>query len=120
MQGSINMETYRVSSKSVQHYKTVFSQNGNGLDIDRYIYNQQGAGIGSFFAKLFRSVLPVAKTVVNTVGRIAKPHLQEIGTQLVREGTRVAGNKIEELGKATTKRIKKRKLDSLIKGSHNE
>ena len=107
------METYRVSKKSVQHFATVFSQNGKGLDIDRYIYNQQGAGIGSFFAKLFRSVLPIAKTAINTATSLAKPHLQAIGSQLVKEGTRVATNKLGELGESALQRINKRKLDEL-------
>ena len=106
------METYRISNKSVQHFASVFSQNGKGLDIDRYIYNQQGAGIGSFFAKLLRSVLPVAKTAINTAATLAKPHLQAIGTQLVKEGTRVATNKLGELSESAVKRINKRKLEA--------
>ena len=56
------MEVYRVSNDSVKHFKTLFNQNGRGLDLDRYIYHQRGAGIGSFFAKLFHRVLPVAKS----------------------------------------------------------
>ena len=108
------METYRISDKSVQHYTTVFSQNGNGLDIDRYIYNQDGAGIGSFFAKLFRSVLPVAKTAIKTVANIAKPHLQNIGNELVNEGTRFATKQIGNAsGKVLDKINKKRKADFL-------
>ena len=107
------METYRVSDESVQHFTTVFSQNGKGLDIDRYIYNQQGAGIGSFFAKLFRSVLPVAKTAINTVARIAKPHLQKIGTEAANEGRRFATDQIEKFADKTIKRITKRKADEL-------
>ena len=113
------METYRISDKSVQHYTTVFSQNGRGLDIDRYIYNQEGAGIGSFFAKLFRSVLPAAKTAVSTVGKIVKPHLQNIGDELVKEGTRVVTKQVGDLTNKTLDRIKKRKLDHLD-GPHNE
>ena len=107
------METYRVSNKSVQHYTTVFSQNGKGLDIDRYVYNQQGAGIGSFFAKLFRTVLPVAKTAIKTVANIAKPHLENIGEELVKEGTRVVTKQIGNISNKSLNKIKKRKVDAL-------
>ena len=109
------METYRISDKSVQHYTTVFSQNGNGLDIDRYIYNQDGAGIGSFFAKLFRSVLPVAKTAIKTVADIAKPHLQNIGNELVGETKRALTKQIANTSGKVIDKInpKKRKADFL-------
>ena len=113
MQSTINMETYRVSDESVQHFTTVFSQNGKGLDIDRYIYNQQGAGIGSFFAKLFRSVLPVAKTAINTAARIAKPHVQKIASEVIQETQRGLINQIGNIGNKTIKRINKRKVDEL-------
>lgn len=108
------METYRVSPKTIQHYTTVFSQNGKGFDIDRYIYHQQGAGIGSFFGKLLRYVLPVAKTAISRTYDIAKPHIQEAGTQLVKGATRALTRKAEEVADSTINRInKKSKPDNL-------
>ena len=101
------METYRLSNKSVQHFRTTFSQNGKGLDIDRYIYNQQGAGLGSFFANLFRKALPIAKAAINTAATVAKPHLQQFGKDLVQEGTRVVGKRLGEVAENPSKRRRK-------------
>ena len=109
------METYRLSNKTAQHFKSTFSQNGKGLNIDRYIYSQEGAGVGSFFAKLFRSVLPIAKTAINTGYKIAKPHIQKAGEEVYKEGKRAFTNKASEV-----LLNKKQKLDNLIKGAHNE
>ena len=101
------METYRESPESLLYYRKVFSQHGKGLDIDRYIYRQNGAGLGSFFAKIAKFVLPIAKTAFN----IVKPHAQAALTDLVKEGTRAGVRKAEQ----SINRINKnRKVDNLV------
>jgi hypothetical protein len=90
------MEVYRVSTDSVKHFKTLFNQNGRGLDLDRYIYHQRGAGIGSFFAKLFHKVLPVAKSAIKGVLKTAAPYAkgfaQDLGKQGVEHATTALSN----------------------------
>ena len=106
------METYRETPESLLYYKKVFSQHGKGFDIDRYIYRQNGTGLGSFFAKLARFVLPVAKSAFN----IVKPHLKEAASELAKEGIRAGKRKLEESGEKLLNRIgKKAKLDKLSK-----
>ena len=80
------MEVYRVSNDSVKHFKTLFNQNGRGLDLDRYIYHQRGAGIGSFFAKLFHKVLPVAKSAIQGVIKTATPYAKGFAQDLANKG----------------------------------
>ena len=99
------MEVYRVSNNSVKHFKTLFNQNGRGLDLDRYIYHQRGAGLGSFFAKLFHKVLPVAKSAIKGAIKIAEPHAKGFLGDLANKG-------IEHATQAASN-LNKRKRDNL-------
>ena len=99
------MEVYRVSDDSVKHFKTLFNQNGQGLDLDRYIYHQRGAGIGSFFAKLFHRVLPVAKSALKGVIETATPYGKSLVDDLTNQG-------VEQV-KAAVSNYTKRKRDNL-------
>ena len=102
------METYRETPESLLHYQKVFSQHGKGLDIDRYIYRQNGTGLGSFFAKIARYVIPIAKSAFN----IAKPHLKDAASELAKEGIRAGKRKFEEGAEKLVDRLsKKPKLD---------
>ena len=46
-----------------------FSQNGRGIDIDRYIYSntQTGEGLGTVFGSLASSIIPVASEVIKAL-----------------------------------------------------
>ena len=102
------METFRETPESLLYYQKVFSQNGKGLDIDRYIYRQNGTGLGSFFGKLARFVLPIAKSAFN----VAKPHLQAAAADLTKQGTRALTRKVEEGGQRLLGTIKKPRADA--------
>jgi len=99
------MEVYRTSSNSVKHFKTLLNQNGRGLDLDRHIYDQRGAGIGSFFAKLFHKVLPIAKSAIKGAIKVAEPHakgfLGDLANKGIAHATQAASN------------LNKRKRDNL-------
>ena len=107
------MEVYRVSDDSVRHFKTLFNQNGRGLDLDRYIYHQRGNGIGSFFAKLFHKVLPVAKTVLKGAANTAAPHLKALAEDYANQGFDYANNKVKNYINNTGANSNKRKRDNL-------
>ena len=87
--------------ENLNRFRHVISQSGRGLTIDRYVYNQGGHGIGSFFSKLFSMAAPVARNVVkqaiNTGTSILKPHVKNIGKQALAVGTQIASDKVEEL-----------------------
>ena len=106
------MEVYRVSAGSVKHFKTLFNQNGRGLDLDRYIYHQRGNGIGSFFAKLFHEVLPVAKSIIKGVVKTAQPHLKAIAGDLRNQGLEYINTKTKNYLDNTDSNPK-RKRDNL-------
>ena len=67
---------------------------------------QHGAGIGGFFKSLFKTMVPIGKSILKTGFEIAKPHLQEAGKELVQKGTQALVNKVE------TKLARKRPRDA--------
>ena len=96
------MELYRPTNQ--EHFQELIDQSGNG--IDRYVYNMQGAGVGSFFAKLLKTVIPVAKRGIKVAVTAAKPHIKRFGNQLLDTAQDEAINQIEQIRK-------KRRLDNL-------
>ena len=78
------MEIY----KPTQHinYRSII-QHGSG-NIDRYIYTQDGEGIGSFFGNLFKSSIPVLTQAIKGTAKIAKPHLKRAAADIVTAGSK--------------------------------
>ena len=112
------MEQYRVNESSVRSFASAINQSGGSYTIDKYIYgNQSGAGIGSFLIRAFKSVLPLAKSVA----RIAKPHIQKLGTELLQQGTSAATKGLVNLSDQAIQKInKKRRVDNLdVVEEHN-
>ena len=97
------METF-VPSKVV--FEKLFTQTGGS--IDRYIFGQQGQGLGNWFAKIFRHVRPLLGRAINTI----QPELSSIGGKLIDSASNAA---IEQIGKARQKATEKikRKRDNL-------
>lgn len=58
---------------------------------------QNGAGIGGFFKSLFKTMVPIGKSLLKTGFEIAKPHLQQASHELVQAGTQAAIGKVNEL-----------------------
>lgn len=56
---------------------------------------QHGAGIGGFFKSLFKTMVPIGKSILKTGFDIAKPHLQQAGKEMVQRGTQALVNKVE-------------------------
>ena len=74
---------------------------------------QQGAGLGSIFSGLFRTLVPVAKRAVKTVGRIVKSDkVKSVGKYLGKQATQAAVDTALEalegkpIGKAAKTRLK--------------
>ena len=93
------METYVFNANVAKHALS-------GGEIDRYIYNtQDGNGIGSFFAPILKAIVPIAKTIGNTLLRAAKP--------VAREG--IKGMATAGLGSLANKTVASRKRKSTSK-----
>lgn len=60
---------YKCCTKTFEDYYV--GQAGNGMPYYQGLPLQKGYGIGGFFAKLFRSVLPFLKSGAKTVGKEA-------------------------------------------------
>ena len=90
------MEEFRDTIQTRKMLQEVISsaQRGRGMRMDRYIYNapMQGRGIGGIFSKLFRAVMPMAKSTINSLGRVVKPHIKtavkNVGSDLVNIGVK--------------------------------
>jgi hypothetical protein len=69
----VNHGSYSVCPNN--YYLDQAKQTGHGLNGYQGIAYQRGNGLGSFFGRLFRSILPVAKRIgksaLKTVGREA-------------------------------------------------
>ncbi len=67
------------------YYINQAKQSGHGLGGFQGVPYQRGNGLGSFFGRLFHSILPVAK-------RIGKSALKTIGQEALHMGTNVIGD----------------------------
>ena len=82
----------------------------NALYNDLGVYHiQRGRGIGGFFKSLFKTLVPIGKTILKTGFEIAKPHLQKAGNELVERGTKAAVQKIDDFAQRKLARQQKRK-----------
>ena len=89
------METYIIDSNTERRYRDIiFQQDGRGPEIDRYIYNSQdGAGIGSFFGKLFSMALPLFKSVGK---QVIIPAAKKAGEAAINRGAEYALKKLSD------------------------
>ena len=78
------------------------NQNGNGGEIERYIYSQSGEGLASFLGGLAKKSIPIFGNVIKEAAKAAVPHLQDAviagGTDLVKTAL---DNVPEKLSKRT-------------------
>ena len=86
-----------------QYYQEQARQVGHGLFGYQGTQFQRGNGLGSFFGRLFRAILPVAKTV-------GKSALKSVAKQAVNFGSNVVGDLAE--GGKFKESIKKRGLQA--------
>ena len=101
----------RVPYVDVSPNPAVYDQ---ALSRDLGVYsNQSGAGIGGFLKKLFKTVIPIGKTILKQGFEIAKPGLQEAGNQLVGAASNYAAKQIETGANKLTKKIGKRRYGQL-------
>ena len=100
------MEIYVFNAKAAKHYKNILS----GGDIDRYIYNaQDGNGIGSFFGPILKAVVPIAKSIGNSLFGIAKPAAKAAARESIK-GMASAG--LTSLADKTVESVKRKRLAS--------
>ena len=97
------METYIPNSSA---FEKLLSQSGGS--IDRYIFGQQGEGLGQWFSRIFSRVKPILGRAISTIA----PELSNIGTKLIDTASSAAVGQIEKARQNATERIK-RKRDNL-------
>ena len=82
----------------------------NALYNDLGVYHiQRGAGIGGFFKSLFKTIVPIGKSILKTGFEIAKPHLKKAGNEIIERGTKAAVEKIGDFAQRKLDRAQRRK-----------
>lgn len=83
------MEPFNPTQTDNNKYAALINQHGQGAEMDRYIYSDQhGEGIGSFFGNLLKSAVPILRQGIKGAVKVVKPHLKQIGTDLVTTGSK--------------------------------
>ncbi len=109
-------------------YVSQAKQTGHGINGFQGLAYQRGNGLGSFFGRLFRSILPVAKKIGKSVGREALSmganvigdlaEGKNIKASLKNRGLKASENLLNKAGSAIRNqsggRIGKRKVTSKV------
>ena len=82
------MEIFNPNKLNVNTFRSVISQNGRGAGIDRYIYNQSGEGIASFFGNLVKSAIPLFGSAIKGAAAVATPHIKSAAKDLITAGSK--------------------------------
>ena len=86
------MEVFNPSRLNTAIYRS--NQSGSGLTMDRYIYNQSGEGIASFFGNLVKMAIPFLGSAIKGIAKTAKPHLQSVAKDIISTGAKRAIDKL--------------------------
>ena len=79
------METYIYDADTAKRYRSILFQTGGSPPIDRYIFNaQDGDGIGSFSGSLFKSIIPIAKSVGRSLIKSSIPMAKTVGREAIK------------------------------------
>ena len=79
---------------------------------------QRGSGIGSLFSGIFRGLMPVARSAVKTIGKVARSApIRSAGKALIKEATKAAvETALEALEGQPVGRKAKQRLKSATRG----
>ena len=91
------MEEYNPNTLRAKAHPVII-QNGSGGDIDRYIYNQNGEGLGSFFGSIMKNAIPFLGSAIKGGLKIARPHISAAGKELITAGAKKG---IEAIARST-------------------
>ena len=95
------------------------NQRGYGDDIDRYIYSQNGEGLGSFFGKLAKKAIPILGKAIKGAAKAAVPHLQDAAVASASNFIESAVDKIpSKRGKKIIQEVGKRALQEVVNIDH--
>lgn len=91
------MQAFNSATLKGKPYHALFIQKGGSLEMDRYIYNMHGEGLGSFFGSLLRKTLPLATSAIKAAVKTAKPHAVAAGREIVSAGAKQGVNHLKRL-----------------------
>ena len=79
------MERYVINNDRERVYRKFFQMGG---EMDGYIYNQEGEGIGSLFGNVIKKVLPFVTKAIKGAAHITAPHLKQAAKEITGEATK--------------------------------
>ena len=82
------MEDFKPTDMNKKAYRTAIVQKGGAIEMDRYIYNMEGEGLGNLFGSLLRKAIPLIGTTIKGVVKAAKPIVVAAGKDLVTAGAK--------------------------------
>ena len=77
------METFNPAQLRSAAYRSVIVQKGGSVEMDRYIYNMQGEGLGSWFGTLMKTAIPLFGNAIKGAAKVAKPYAKAAGKQII-------------------------------------
>ena len=84
------------------------NQKGDGSEIDRYIYSQNGEGLASFFGSLAKKAIPFLGKAIKGAAKAAAPHVQDAA---IAAGTNLLQTAVDKIPKKRSKRELKEVVD---------
>lgn len=98
------METYNPSSLKSKAHDCII-QNGSGGEMDRYVYNQRGEGLSSFFGNIMKNAIPFLGKAIKGGWKVAKPHIAAAGKDIIVAGAKKGIEAVSQPGNKR-KRVK--------------
>ncbi len=82
------METFNSDRLKSGAYRSVIVQKGGSVEMDRYIYNLEGEGLGGWFGSLLKTAIPLIGSTIKGAAKIAKPYAKAAGKEIITAGAK--------------------------------
>ena len=82
------MEDFSSKDLNSKIYRSVIVQKGGSIEMDRYIYDMEGEGLGNLLGSLFRKAVPLVSTAIKGATKAAKPIAIAAGKEILSAGAK--------------------------------
>ena len=82
------MENFNARDLNSKLYRSVIVQKGGALEMDRYIFNMGGEGLGNYFGTLLKQAIPLLGSAAIKGTKTLKPIVTAAGKELITTGAK--------------------------------
>jgi hypothetical protein len=109
------MENFNARDLNSKLYRSVIVQKGGALEMDRYIYNMGGEGLGNYFGSLLKQAIPLLGSAAIKGSRALKPIVTAAGKDIIAAGIKRGAKEVTKhiVHKPHKKRRRAKKWQSL-------